>query len=174
MFLSCIVPSNDSGPASCVDLKLTQFNEASDDWFPRRPSQPLIKLLIEHNPKFAGTKGRLVRLAQKLIDRCLFVMFCEDMGEQLSFPPNALRDYLSELSKSTTFEPDEQDAWNKLKELFHAMNEGKKFRSQPINRFNGGLFAADPELDGLAIPNEAFCAKFQGENDKSLKSNTLT
>jgi hypothetical protein len=134
----------------------------------------LVKLLIKQNPKFTGTKGRLVRLAQKLIDRCLFVMFCEDMGEQLSFPPNALRDYLSELSKSTTFEPDEQDAWNKLKELFHAMNEGKKFRSQPINRFNGGLFAADPELEALTIPNEAFCAKLQGENDNTLKAHPRT
>jgi hypothetical protein len=134
----------------------------------------LVKLLIKCNPKFPGTKGRIVRLAQKFIDRCIFVMFCEDMGEQLSFPPHALRDYLSELSKSATFESEEQDAWNKLKELFHAMNEGKKFRSHPINKFNGGLFAVDPDLDGLAIPNEAFCAKFQGENDKSLKSNTLT
>jgi len=41
MFLSWIVPSNDSGPAGCVDLELTEFNEASDDWFPRTPSQPL-------------------------------------------------------------------------------------------------------------------------------------
>ena len=39
------------------------------------------------------------------------------MGEQLSFPPNALRDYLSELSRSSTFELDEQDAWNKLKAI---------------------------------------------------------
>jgi hypothetical protein len=134
----------------------------------------LVKLLIKHNPKFPGTKGRIVRLAQKLIDRCLFVMFCEDMGEQLSFPPNALRDYLSELSKSTTFEPDELDAWNKIKELFHAMNEGKKFRSRPINRFNGGLFAADAALDALTIPNEAFCAKLQGENDDTLQAHPRT
>jgi hypothetical protein len=134
----------------------------------------LVTLLIKHNSTFRGTKGRLVRLAQKLIDRCLFVMFCEDMGEQLSFPPNALRDYLSELSKSTTFEPDEQDAWNKIKELFHAMNEGTKFRSRPLNRFNGGLFAADAALDALTIPNEAFCAKLQGENDQTLKAHPLT
>jgi methylase of polypeptide subunit release factors len=134
----------------------------------------LVKLLIKYNPKFPGTKGRLVRLAQKLIDRCIFVMFCEDMGEQLSFPPHALRDYLSELSKSTTFEPEEEDAWNKLKELFHAMNEGKKFRARSINKFNGGLFADDKELDGLTIPNDAFCAKLQGENDASLRSSPLT
>lgn len=131
----------------------------------------LVDLLIDHNPSFKGTKGQLVRLAQKLIDRCIFVMFCEDMGEQLSFPPNALSDYLSELSKSQTFDEEEQDAWNKLKELFTAMNEGKKFRSRPINRFNGGLFAADAALEGLRIPNSAFCTKFQGESDTSLRAN---
>ena len=134
----------------------------------------LVDLLIKHNPSFPGTTGRLVRLAQKLIDRCIFVMFCEDMGEQLSFPPNALSDYLSELSKSSTFEPEEQDAWNKLKELFDAMDKGKKFRSRPINRFNGGLFATDTELNDLTIPNEAFCTALQGENDESLKAHPLT
>jgi hypothetical protein len=101
-------------------------------------------------------------------------MFYEDMGEQLSFPPNALRDYLAELSKSSTFEAEEQDAWHKLKELFDAMNEGKKFRSRALNKFNGGLFATDPELDNLAIPNEAFCAKLQGENDTTLAAHRDT
>lgn len=134
----------------------------------------LVDLIIQHNAGFSGTKGQLIRLAQKLIDRCIFVMFCEDMGEQLSFPPHALRDYLSELSKTPTFEPDELDAWNKLKELFRAMNEGKKFRAHPINKFNGGLFAADALLDDLTIPNVAFCTKLQGENDQTLAASKRT
>jgi SAM-dependent methyltransferase len=134
----------------------------------------LVNVLIKQNGEFPGTKGKLVRMAQKLIDRCIFVMFCEDMGEQLSFPPNALRDYLAELSKSSTFEPDEEDAWNKLKELFHAMNEGKKFRSRELNRFNGGLFAHDDELEQLQIPNSVFCQKLQGENDETVDLHKLT
>jgi SAM-dependent methyltransferase len=134
----------------------------------------LVGILVASNPTFSGTKGRLVRLAQKLIDRCIFVMFCEDMGEQLSFPPNALRDYLAELSKNSTFEPEEHDAWNKLKELFQAMNDGKKFRSRILNKFNGGLFAADAELENLVIPNEAFCVKLQGENASTLGDHRLT
>ncbi len=136
--------------------------------------QKLIATVIEHNTSFQGTKGRLVRLAQKLIDRCIFVMFCEDMGEQLSFPPNALRDYLADLSKLPKFQPDELDAWNKLKELFNAMNNGKKFLARDINRFNGGLFATDPELDGLTIPNSVFCAPMQGENEEHLHKHPLT
>ena len=130
----------------------------------------LIARLIESNPTFGGTKGKLVRLAQKLIDRCIFVMFCEDMGEQLAFPPNALRDYLVELSKSSAFEEDEEDAWSKLKELFNAMNGGTKFRSRVLNKFNGGLFKQDLELEGLSIPNSVFCSKMQGENDDTLKT----
>lgn len=54
------------------------------------------------------------------------------------------------------------------------MDEGKKFHSRPINRFNGGLFAADPELEGLRIPNEAFCTNLQGETDHTLKAHPLT
>ncbi|WP_026608062.1 Eco57I restriction-modification methylase domain-containing protein [Methylocapsa acidiphila] len=167
------------GPSSL--LKLLKFQRRREKEIEtsfyleyRAYRERLVDLLIKYNPKFSGTKGRLVRLAQKFIDRCIFVMFCEDMGEQLSFPPNALSDYLSELSKSSTFEPDEQDAWNKLKELFHAMDAGKRFRSRAINRFNGGLFATDPELDNLIIPNEVFCAKLQGESETLLKAHPLT
>lgn len=134
----------------------------------------LINLIIRDNPDFPGTKGRIVRLAQKLIDRCIFVLFCEDMGEELAFPPNAMRDYLAALSKMPGFDPSALDAWNKLKELFQAMNEGKKFGQRVLNRFNGGLFAPDTDLEGLRIPNEAFCALSQGENEETLVRNPDT
>lgn len=129
----------------------------------------LYNTLVAANPDFPGTHGRLVRLAQKVIDRCIFVLFCEDMGEALAFPPNALRDYLTDLSKMSSYDPQAQDAWNKLKELFHAMDKGEKFLGKRINRFNGGLFEADSELDGLKIPNCVFCEKMQGENEESIK-----
>ena len=132
--------------------------------------------LVLSNQEFlkTNTRGRLVRLAQKLIDRCIFVLFCEDMGEALSFPPNALRDYLRDFSKASYYDPNAQDVWGKLKELFHAMDTGDKFLGKRINRFNGGLFAADPELDGLSIPNDVFCEKMQGENPDTIKQHSCT
>lgn len=130
--------------------------------------------LVTYNQEFPGTKGRLVRLAQKLIDRCIFVLFCEDMGEALSFPPNALRDYLKEFSKADWYDPNARDVWNKLKELFHAMDKGDVFLGKRINRFNGGLFEADAELDGLIIPNHVFCEKLQGENEETIKKHPRT
>jgi len=132
--------------------------------------------LVANNPDFlkTGTRGRLVRLAQKLIDRCIFVLFCEDMGEALSFPPNALRDFLKDFSKASYYDPNAQDVWNKLKELFHAMDKGEKFLGQRINRFNGGLFEEDQELDTLFIPNNVFCEKLQGENETEIKKHPNT
>lgn len=132
--------------------------------------------LVAYNQDFlkSGTRGQLVRLAQKLIDRCIFVLFCEDMGEALSFPPNALRDFLKDFSKASYYDPNAQDVWNKLKELFRAMDKGEKFLGQRINRFNGGLFETDPELDGLFIPNHVFCEKLQGENETNIKNHPRT
>ncbi len=132
--------------------------------------------LVAHNQNFleTGTRGRLVRLAQKLIDRCIFVLFCEDMGEALSFPPNALRDFLKDFSKAGYYDPNAQDVWNKLKELFRAMDKGEKFLGQRINRFNGGLFEVDAELDDLFIPNHVFCEKLQGENEATIKKHPQT
>jgi hypothetical protein len=50
----------------------------------RKFRERLYLTLLEHNgegsPRFPGTKGRLVRLAQKILDRCIFVFFCEDIA----------------------------------------------------------------------------------------------
>lgn len=150
--------------------------EIENDFYKEYKSyrERIYNTLVAYNQDFPGTKGRLVRLAQKLIDRCIFVLFCEDMGEALSFPPNALRDYLKEFSKADWYDPNARDVWNKLKELFHAMDKGDQFLGKRINRFNGGLFAPDAELDSLIIPNHVFCEKLQGENEETIKKHPRT
>ena len=52
--------------------------------------------------------------------------------------------------------------------LFDAMNRGKAFGGRALNQFNGGLFAADPLLDRLKVPNSIFCQPMQGQNEASL------
>lgn len=54
------------------------------------------------------------------------------------------------------------------------MNEGGPFRQHKINKFNGGLFADDSELNSLEIPNRIFCVPGQGENEASLYSHKTT
>lgn len=134
--------------------------------------------LLESNPegsaRFPGTKGRLVRMAQKILDRCIFVFFCEDMGRALNYPPQLLRDFLIHESNDNYFDPDACTIWPRLISLFHAMNDGTAFGGQQLNEFNGGLFALDEALDNLVIPNRLFCIQGQGQNEASLYTHPLT
>lgn len=134
----------------------------------------LYETLVEANPDFPGTKGRLVRLAQKILDRCIFIFFCEDMGHALNYPPQLLRNLLINDSRDEFYDPNEHTIWARLKSLFKSMNEGTQFRQHKINQFNGGLFADDPELNALEIPNKIFCVPGQGENEASLYSHKET
>ena len=116
-----------------------------------------------------GVGGRdKLRLAQKLLDRLVFVMFAEDMGLRVAFPPGLLRDELKERSRNRFFDPSGTDVWAVLIGLFHTMNEGGKIGDDEIHRFNGGLFEDDPGLDTLRLPNHLFCKRGQGANEASI------
>ncbi len=138
----------------------------------RKFREHLYLTLLAHNgegtDRFPGTKGRLVRLAQKILDRFIFIFYCEDMGQALSFPPQILRDFLIRRSNDPYFDPDGNTVWQEMVALFDAMNLGKAFGGRALNQFNGGLFAADPALDRLKVPNSIFCQPMQGQNEASL------
>ena len=117
--------------------------------------------LVEANPDFTGTRGQLVRLTQRFLDRCIFILFCEDMGRVLRYPPALLRDILSEKSQSRFYDPEGSGPWDEMRALFRAMRDGGNFGSHAIDKFNGGLFELDPALDSLHIPAKVFCAPGQ-------------
>ena len=128
----------------------------------------LYETLRAANASFPGTQGQLVRLAQKLLDRSIFIFYCEDMGAALGFPPQILRDFLIEKSRDPYLDPKGDTVWSQLRALFAAMNDGTAFGGRRINQFNGGLFAPDPQLEALAIPNHVFCWPGQGQNEATL------
>jgi len=138
----------------------------------------LYQALLLNNPegsaRFPGTRGRLVRMAQKILDRCIFIFFCEDMGRALGFPPQLLRNFIIHESNDEYFEPEACTIWPRLVSLFQSMNDGTAFGGNQLNQFNGGLFATDPALDQLVIPNRIFCMPGQGQNEASLYSFPLT
>lgn len=134
----------------------------------------LYNILLASNPAFPGTRGQLVNLTQKILDRLLFVLFCEDMGATLRYPVNLLRDYLMEQAGSRYYDVNGEEIWSWVRRLFAAMNAGGAFLDHDINRFNGGLFATDPVLDGLHIPNKVFCARNQGDSAEALRDHPGT
>ncbi|MCA3424503.1 MAG: Eco57I restriction-modification methylase domain-containing protein [Roseomonas sp.] len=133
----------------------------------RKYREVLIDTLIAANPAYPRTKGRLVRLAQKLLDRLIFILFCEDMGQQIAYPPQVLRDRLLRLSNQTLPE-DGDDAWDMVRGLFRRMDQGGSFDGKTIQRFNGGLFAPDLELEELSLPNRVFFASGQASDGVTL------
>jgi hypothetical protein len=137
--------------------------------------EAVFRAIVAANPGFNGTRGKLVKLTQRFLDRCIFILFCEDMGHALEFPTDLLRTMLAERSKDTFYDPDSDEIWSLLKRLFRAMRDGGAFPpSHAINRFNGGLFEELPELESLVIPNRVFCARGQGRDAASLSSDKCT
>lgn len=136
--------------------------------------EALYTALVKHNPDFPGTRGRLVRIAQKILDRFIFIFYCEDMGQALSFRPQLLRDFLIHECKDEYFDEKSDSIWKRLLGLFERMNEGGDFGDATLSKFNGGLFATDPEIRSLTLPNRIFCAKGQGQNEGSLVSHKTT
>lgn len=132
--------------------------------------ETLYQSLRKHNPQFEaeGRLRTLVKLTQRILDRCLFILYCEDMGRELNYPPNVLRNVLMEVSAGRYYDPEADDAWSMVKRLFASMRDGTPFGAERINRFNGGLFEEDPVMDALKIPNRVFCEQNQGQSPKRL------
>ncbi len=161
---SLVAVSGESSAETLLASHSLHEHEIEEDFYRdyRDYREALYRAIAAANPAFPGTRGRLVRLTQRLLDRCLFVLFCEDMGRELSYPPQLLRDLLVDYARSRFYSPESDELWTCLKELFAAMRDGGAFGGHTITQFNGGLFAHDPELDALRIPARLFCAPNQG------------
>jgi len=129
----------------------------------------LFGVISLHNRDFPGTPSELLRLTQSLLDRFIFAFYCEDMGEQMLFPPQMIRDHLRDRSKEPYYDPDGSEFWDFFKRLFASMDVGGAMGQLKVPHINGGLFAANPQIDALSIPNHVFAAPKQGaalENDR--------
>lgn len=136
----------------------------------------LYQALRAANPQYAEEQRlrRLVGLTQRLLDRFIFILYCEDMGSELGFPPNLLRDILIEVAESRFYNDSGTQAWDQVRALFATMRDGGPFGKERIHKFNGGLFAEDPEFDNLRVPNHVFCERNQGQVSGRLLNNPLT
>ena len=84
--------------------------------------------------------------SQKLLDRILFIAFCEDRG---LLPAETIK---RAFSYRDPYNP--RPLWDNFRGMFRSVNIGNPDLN--IHKYNGGLFADDPVLDGLKIPDEVF------------------
>ncbi|MGB4498048.1 MAG: DNA methyltransferase [Methylococcaceae bacterium] len=105
--------------------------------------EQLITRLIADNPEFEPLA--LISPAQKLLDRVLFVAFCEDKG---LLPPRTIEQAVKHVDIYHPIHP----IYQNFRGLFQAINKGNAFLN--VNAYNGGLFSTDKILDKLNVADE--------------------
>lgn len=91
-------------------------------------------------------KHLLLEKTQKILDRLIFIMFCED---GFLLPSGTIKKVFENARNSFG---GETKIWEQFRGLFAAIDKGSEYPK--INTFNGGLFAEDLELNNLIIKDE--------------------
>jgi hypothetical protein len=115
--------------------------------------------LIEHlNQGQKKPLDEAIRVAQKILDRVVFIAFCEDRE---LLPDNTLKNVAESLHP---FFRVINPRWKNFLALFDAMDKGiPPVRGRrEITAFNGGLFAPDPAIDDLDLDDDDFADGFVG------------
>lgn len=112
--------------------------------------------LIEHlNRKEGKTLDDAIRIAQKLLDRIIFIAFCEDRE---LLPEKSLENTQTEIR---LYSRAKNPAWENFLDLFTAIDKGAKGKRE-INAFNGGLFEDDPAINALELVDPKWTNAFAG------------
>lgn len=110
----------------------------------------LFEHIVENNPDY--DKKLLLGKTQKLLDRFIFIFFCEDTAGLL--PHNTVENIYKNAKNS--FSMSQCRIWDEFRGLFAAIDKGNNNVNPPINAYNGGLFAPDEILDRLIIKDDIF------------------
>ncbi len=105
-----------------------------------------LALIQELQAQFGKSRADAIRIAQKLLDRIIFVAFCEDRG---LLPGKVIERTYREIAPFTKVT---NPRWRNFLELFRAVDEGHG--TLKLDRgFDGGLFRRDPDVDDLQLPD---------------------
>jgi len=113
------------------------------------PEIPLLGGARGGFPALPGHDLFLLEKTQKLLDRFIFVCFCEDTG---MLPARIFRKVVKHAQESFAFTEDK--IWTEVKGLFRAIDQGSP--AHGIHGFDGELFKPDPDLDALHIGDDIF------------------
>ena len=102
--------------------------------------------LIEHMHRQHGKSlDEAIRIAQKILDRIIFVAFCEDRG---LLPEKCIEMAYTSLPP---FSRVTNPKWRNFLDLFQAIDKGRDQHFMPESGYNGGLFRHDPDVDDLQL-----------------------
>ncbi|MBI4569276.1 MAG: N-6 DNA methylase [Planctomycetes bacterium] len=111
--------------------------------------------LIEHLHGRGQSLDEAIRVAQKLLDRVIFIAFCEDRG---LLPENVLETTRTDVRP---YSRAKNPGWENFLDLFRAVDQGARGKWE-ISAYNGGLFAPDPAIDDLELDDKKWTNAFAG------------
>jgi hypothetical protein len=97
-------------------------------------------------PPYKKSRDQAIHIAQKLLDRIIFVAFCEDRALMSERTLERVHSYLPPFRRVTN------PRWRNFLELFRAVDEGAP--DSGMEPFDGGLFRQDDEVDGLQLTDD--------------------
>ena len=101
--------------------------------------------LVRHlrEPPHNKSIDAAIHVAQLLLDRIIFIAFCEDRGLLPRKSIDAAWREVGALSPATN------PRWERFRELFRSIDQGNK--KYGVSAYNGGLFEHDDEVDSLNL-----------------------
>lgn len=104
--------------------------------------------LIAHVMKEHGKpQNEAIHIAQKILDRIIFIAFCEDRD---LLPSKSLEKAWKDIPP---FSRVTNPRWQNFRALFEGVDKGHKELNLPVG-YNGGLFAADETVDNLQLADD--------------------
>ena len=127
-----------------IDLKIKEEEKIEREFYKKYKTirSKIVSQVIEDNPTYNAEV--LIEKSQKLLDRFLFIAFCEDKN---IIPANSYKNMVLSSNENVS-----------KHELFAMLcrNIDKGNKQKGINKFNGGLFKYDEILDDLVLDDSIF------------------
>ncbi|MCG9886521.1 MAG: Eco57I restriction-modification methylase domain-containing protein [Cyanobacteria bacterium] len=161
-FLLCrenFLPSEIDGAArSRIDDLLAESNEAEEAITERlyRDYRDVRQQLVQffkgrYSKDWGDRQGDFIEASQKILDRILFVAFCEDRKLLPAKFIKEAHDFKNPYEPSTI--------WQRFKAIFRWVDQGKD--EPPIAGYNGGLFRFDPLVDETVEVPDWLCTRLK-------------
>ncbi|MDO8630982.1 MAG: N-6 DNA methylase [Phycisphaerales bacterium] len=138
------------------DLRLT-VGDKLYDYYSNQRAALIDALIIEQN----YSTDDAIHAAQRLLDRVIFIAFCEDRG---LLPAKLLENTWAKVAPLSRAGA----RWRNFLDMFHAINKGHDSLDLPTG-YNGGLFKHDPLVDELKLDDERWTQVFKNIGDYDFR-----
>lgn len=131
---------------SLLEKCLTRERQVGDELYARYHDERLKLITHLSGDEYNFTLDKAIRITQKLLDRIIFVAFCEDRD---LLPGKSLKQAWEQVPP---FERVTNPRWQNFLKLFRSIDEGNERRGIPP--YDGVLFRNDPDVDNLQLDDD--------------------